>query len=353
MHPKLLYIHPQSSTFIRKDIGFLSKHYQVSEHGFLMENKVLLPLMFVRQLLFLLIQLHKAEQVLVMFGGYHALLPTLLCRIMGKPCYIILGGTDCTSYLSIGYGTFRKPIQAKVTAYGYRMCSGFLPVHRSLLLYRNEYYPDDGAVQGCKAFVPNLRKPFLEIYNGFEPTNWYVGKKQEASFVTVGLFDTRDRLKLKGVDLIVEMAKAYPQCVFTIIGVGREGLLPRLPNLKTMGRVTHDELRELFATQRFYLQLSISEGFPNAICEAMLSGCIPIGSNVTSIPEIIGDTGLVLEKRDSELLNRLMTQALELPDKDAMGTRARERIKERYPVEARQDKMLHVLRDGLPPPPHR
>jgi glycosyltransferase involved in cell wall biosynthesis len=343
MLPKLLYLHPQSSTFIRKDIDLLSRHYDVKEHGFLMKNKALLPLMFVRQLWFLAFRVPSASRVVVMFGGYHSFLPALLARLMGKKCFIILGGTDCVSYPSIGYGTFRKPFQALLTGWSYRLCSMLLPVHRHLMEHSNTYYEVDGKAQGCKAFVPDLKTPFVEIFNGFDAAKWDVGEKVPDSFITVGYFDTKARLTLKGADLVVEMAKAFPQCQFTIVGVGTAGLIETLPNLRLLGKVTHDELRGLFAQHRYYMQLSISEGFPNAICEAMLSGCIPIGSAVTSIPEIIGDTGLVLHKRDAAQLRDLMDRALQIADKSALGLRARQRISDLFTIDAREKAMLQAL----------
>jgi len=343
MLPKLLYLHPQSSTFIRKDIDFLSRHYDVKEHGFLMKNKALLPLMFVRQLWFLAFRVPSASRVVVMFGGYHSFLPALLSRWMGKKCFIILGGTDCVSYPSIIYGTFRKPLQALLTGWSYRLCSMLLPVHRHLMGHTNTYYEVDGKAQGCQAFVPDLNTPFVEIFNGFDAAKWEIGEKVPDSFITVGYFDTKARLTLKGADLVVEMAKAFPQCQFTIVGVGNAGLIAPLPNLNLRGKVTHNELRGLFAQHRFYIQLSISEGFPNAICEAMLSGCIPIGSAVTSIPEIIGDTGFLLQKRDVKQLTQLMRQALQVVDKDALGLSARGRIAQHYTLEARESKMLRVI----------
>ncbi|MCF8257890.1 MAG: glycosyltransferase family 4 protein [Flavobacteriales bacterium] len=343
MLPKLLYLSPQSSTFIRKDVELLSGRYRVTEHGFLLKGKALLLLMFLRQLFFLLRHVPSAKVVVVMFGGYHSFLPALMTKLLGKPCHIILGGTDCTSYPSIRYGTFRKPLQGWFTAQSYRLCTTLLPVHRSLMAQRNTYYTVDGEAQGCKAFVPGLNTPFVEIVNGYEEEKWTVGEKMPRSFITVGHFDDPDRLKLKGVDLMVELARAMPHCNFTVVGVGRSDLLSYLPNLNVKGKVDHDELQELFATHRFYMQLSISEGFPNAICEAMLSGCVPIGSDVSAIPEIIGDTGFILKKRDAWLLHELVEQLLVNSDLNRLGMDARERISVNYPISKRAAQFLDVL----------
>ncbi len=340
---KLLYLSPQPSTFIRKDIEFLSAHFRVREHDFLLRGKFLLPLMFLRQLLFLLKNIPSAEVVVVMFGGYHSFLPALLSKIFGRPCHIILGGTDCTSYPSINYGTFRKPVQAWFTAWSYRLCTSLLPVHRSLIAQQNTFYTVDAVSQGCAAFVPGLKTPFREIVNGFEPDKWEVGEKRPRSFITVGYFDSPERLKLKGVDLMVGLARSMPDCNFTVVGVGKDGLLPALPNLQVLGKVTHEELRVLFANHRFYMQLSISEGFPNAICEAMLSGCVPIGSDVAAIPEIIGDTGFILKKRNADMLRELVQKAIGCLELDALSASARERIASRYPLRKRGELLLEAL----------
>ena len=63
-------------------------------------------------------------------------------------------------------------------------------------------------------------------------------------------------------------------------------------------KITQRELINYFSMSRFYLQLSFSEGFGNALCEAMLCECVPIGSNVGAIPFIINDTGFILKKKD-------------------------------------------------------
>jgi len=349
MLPKLLYLHPQSSTFIRKDINFLSHHFAIREHGFLLQNKALLPRMFLRQLLFLALHLPSASKVIVMFGGYHSFLPALMAKLFRKKCFIILGGTDCTSYPSIDYGTFRKPFQGMLTGWSYKLSEALLPVHRSLMGHENTYYTEDGVSQGCQAFVSSLFTPSVEIFNGYDANQWSVGSKLPNSFVSVGYFDSKSRMRLKGCDLIQQVASDFPQCMFTIVGVADSSLVRELPNLRVLNTVGQVELKELFAQHRFYLQLSISEGFPNAICEAMLSGCIPIGSNVNGIPEIIGDTGLVLLKRDLPLLCQVIQQAIAMPHQEEQGLRARKRISERFTIEARESKMLQVLMNGVIP----
>ena len=54
-------------------------------------------------------------------------------------------------------------------------------------------------------------------------------------------------------------------------------------------------LRKYFSTSQFYIQASRLEGLPNALCEAMLCECIPIGNSVFGIPSAIGNTGMLFE----------------------------------------------------------
>ena len=56
------------------------------------------------------------------------------------------------------------------------------------------------------------------------------------------------------------------------------------------------ELKILYNESKFYFQLSNTEGFGVALCEAMLCGCVPIVSDVNFLPSIVGNSGFVLKK---------------------------------------------------------
>ena len=82
----------------------------------------------------------------------------------------------------------------------------------------------------------------------------------------------------------------------------------------------------------FYLQLSLSEGFPNALCEAMLCGCIPIVSDVSSMPGIVADKGLVVKHRRVDDVVAVLEQALLIgaTGRDQRSTEARVRIVDHF-----------------------
>src|SRR5690606_24180716 len=112
--------------------------------------------------------------------------------------------------------------------------------------------------------------PIQVIHNGFDASYWcdQHSARMTYSFATVAMgISRKNRAAVKGIDLILEMARQYPHYQFTLIGDPEFSC--QLSNVKIMGKLTSDELRNLLNQHQFYLQLSISEGFPNALAEAM------------------------------------------------------------------------------------
>jgi len=62
-----------------------------------------------------------------------------------------------------------------------------------------------------------------------------------------------------------------------------------------LGFVADDELKELYAESALFLFPTLYEGFGLPALEAMAAGLPVVGSNTSSIPEVVGDTGVLFD----------------------------------------------------------
>ena len=77
----------------------------------------------------------------------------------------------------------------------------------------------------------------------------------------------------------------------------------------------------------------------------MLAGCVPVVMNVTAMPEVVGDAGVLIESQEPDEVAAGIKRALDLgPDAAA---RARERVLTEFPMERRRDGILQVVQDAL------
>jgi glycosyltransferase involved in cell wall biosynthesis len=116
-------------------------------------------------------------------------------------------------------------------------------------------------------------------------------------------------------------------------------------NLALIAFLPPAEFVPMLQRTEFYLQLSISEGFPNALCEGMLCGCIPIGSQVSSIPMIIGDTGFIIERSDLDVVRGRFAEILRTSaaERLVLAEAARARIMTHFTLAQREAAFLAVL----------
>jgi glycosyltransferase involved in cell wall biosynthesis len=344
----LIYTYPIATAFTDRDIEMLRPHLPIKALPFT-NDPIRLPFYFILQFFQLLLFLPRTSKYLCFFAGYHSVLPIVFGKLFGIKVFIQSGGTDAMNMPEINYGNFRKKWLRKVTVYSFRNCSMILPVAEALVQCDYTYDPRINRKQGLKNLIPNLQTPILVVHNGFNADFWVDEEKPKRafSFVTVAVGITQaNRAAVKGIDLILDMASRFPNYAFTL--VGDPDFSSELPNVKVIGRLAPAGLKEEFNRHQFYLQLSTSEGFPNALAEAMLCGCIPIGSAVGAIPEIIGDTGFVLHRKDPEQLSQLF---LQLPKEDLAQLRfkARKRVKRHFSYEKRQKALLALLSDEKQP----
>ncbi len=352
---KALYFHTGSSSFVDKDERIFQEMGPVRSFAFTVKSKSQTPIVFLKQFVFLLKNFTSASIYISQFAGYHSFLPGLFAKFTGRPFLLISGGTDCVSYPGIRYGNFFKKALGVFTTWSYQLSTHLAPKHESLWMHQYTYDQTEPTLQGIKAFIPTLNIPHTAIPNGYDSTKWHKTKpKKENSFITVsGGFEFPFQIALKGIDLILAVAPHFPDCTFTIVGVPESKKLSiASTNIIVLPPTKNDALIDIFSEQQFYLQLSMAEGFPNALCEAMLCECVPIVSSVFSMPEIVGDAGFILKEKDLDQLKDLISQALE-SDIEQRGVLARQNIANNYSLGNRTERLTELINDMLSKPSNK
>lgn len=348
--PKLLYFCITRATFVKKDIAILEEEYDVKICEFYHSNKKYTPLLFAKQLWFILANAIGCKLIICQFAGYHSFLPTFVGQWIGIPTLIIAGGTDCVSFPSLRYGNFHKQLLGLFTRKSYELCTHLSPVHESLLKRHDTYYGDDSYKQGILHYCPEIDPEIRTIYNGYDIAAWPQSTevRKPNSFITVAMdLDNPVRMSLKGADMVLDVAALMPDYTFTIVGYRGKHKAKWPANVIVLPPQSHQDLVQLFGQHEFYMQLSISEGFPNALCEAMLCGCIPIVSEVASMSFIVGDTGFVLTQRNVRLLKELLLEATNSEKKSLLTKAARARVSQNFALQKRRQALLALSHDML------
>jgi glycosyltransferase involved in cell wall biosynthesis len=85
------------------------------------------------------------------------------------------------------------------------------------------------------------------------------------------------------------------------------------PRVRFLGRVSDEELVELYRGAIAYLDASLYEGFGLQVAEAMACGAPVIAADTTSIPEVVGDAGILCGARDVAAFAAAMQRVLDEP----------------------------------------
>jgi glycosyltransferase involved in cell wall biosynthesis len=338
----IIYTYPVQTAFTDRDVEMIQTKFSIKTLEFT-QNPLALPFFLVLQFFQLLILLPKTSHYLCFFGGYHSVFPTLFGKIFKKKVFIQCGGTDAVNMPEINYGNFRKKWLRMATVYSFKNCTKILPVADSLVRSEYHYDPLISSKQGLKNLIPDLKTPIQTIYNGFDTDFWidFGNEREQMTFITVAKgISNPVRGRIKGIDLIELIAMKFPQADFTL--VGDLDYKPIATNISVTGPMDKEGLRELYNTHRYYLQLSTSEGFPNALAEAMLCGCVPIGSSVGDIPLIIDDSGFILDQKKPEKLEKIILEASKL-DFGMKRSKSRSKILKDYPFSKRKNELLRLF----------
>jgi glycosyltransferase involved in cell wall biosynthesis len=113
------------------------------------------------------------------------------------------------------------------------------------------------------------------------------------------------------------------------------------------GRVSDEELVALYRGAAAYLDATLYEGFGYQPLEAMACGAPVVASSASSIPEVVGEAGLLCDPRDPDGLAEALVRVLEEP---GLGDDLRRRGLERaaaFTWERTADRLLAALDEVL------
>lgn len=139
------------------------------------------------------------------------------------------------------------------------------------------------------------------------------------------------------------VSRRAPQVRFVLVGRGVDEQNAHLVRLSREhgleGRVRflgeRSDVSEILSALDVFCLSSQNEGFPNVVGEAMSCGVPCVVTDAGAAGEVVGDTGIVVPRRDHESLARGVLSMLEMPSsgRSALGERARARIQQHFALD--------------------
>ncbi len=324
---RVLFVHPSTSTFIEADKRLLPQEYDVRVVDFGVKRSDVLGILriisrMVRGVIW-------ADLTYSWFAEKHALHAIRLGRIFGRPSIVVVGGYEVAKVPEIGYGSLLDPKKERLVRRIIERADRVLPVDESLKGYAMENLGVSG-------------ENIVAVPTGYDPERFAPAGPKSDMVLTAGNLD-ESVIKRKGLATFVEAARFLPEVRFVLVGrpvdeAGESLRRSAPPNVEFTGRLTHEDLIALYQEAKVYCQLSRFEGLPNALCESMLCGCVPVGTEYCGIPAAIGDTGFYVPYGDAEATAEAIRKAL-----SGSGERARERIIENFPLERRAEALRRII----------
>jgi glycosyltransferase involved in cell wall biosynthesis len=313
---RVLFVYSRKNTFTRIDRDALAERFEVVEYF----QDSALPR--TRELI---AKLRGCDVVFGWFASWHTLAALNLAGVMGKPSVLVTGGFDTASVPEINYGNQQDPI---------RRYRARLAIARADRLITNSRYLE-GEIERNLGIPPErVRVVYHGLADRFgEPALDGDGRVA----LTVGAVH-RWNLERKGHRAFVEAARDMPDVEFVLAGGWEDDAIEQLralaaDNVTFTGYLSDEDLDREFRRAGVYVQASWHEGFGLAVAEAMLAGCVPVVTDAGALPEVAGDTGVTIPAVEEGAIATGVRSALDRwPD---AGRRARERVLEQFPLEAR------------------
>ena len=271
--------------------------------------------------------------------GDHSALGLALAKARHIPFLCVIGGYEFANLPELEYGNLATTRGYILSSFVYSGADALLYVDPSLMHEAHAAFGQRTLFETESSGEFNTNEVYVPT--GYDTEYWSSdGRDREDLVVTVCHAPGWNRYILKGVDRFVNMAEFFPDYEFHIAGeVPPDAMCGAPRNVSFDGWLERDAVRDLYRRAKVYCQLSMHEGLPNALCEAILCGCVPVGTPVNGIPTAIGDAGCIADDFPG-ISAGIGIAAL---SSSAMRERARNRIVSLFPLSRRRDELRAVL----------
>ena len=321
----LVVYYRNKTTFIQRDIDILSKHFEVEEIAVRRRSDIMR----------LTKKIKNADIVFIWFAGKHAGISVFLARVFGKRSIVVVGGYDVANVPEIGYGLWAQGSMLEKILCKYSIS------HADFALPVSKFHEKEM----LKIAIP---RKYEVLYNGI-PDDFCKEKiwEKDRKIATISILK-KDNIKRKGLLTYLKVAEYFPEYEFIIIGKPidetPEILKKYAPeNVKILGFLTHKELVNTLKKCSVYMQLSAYESFGIAVVEAMQCGCIPVVTNRGALPEVVGNTGVVVEYGNTDDIVKGLQRAMEI----SKNMDFVEKVKNRalyFSLKKREKQLVNILK---------
>ena len=312
-------------SFTSRDLELLKRHFYV--HFYYYNGLKQLPLHLIRICGGVL----RSDICLCNFADNHALITLLFAKMLHRKTLVIVGGYEVARIKGLKYGLNRSVFFPLVVKTIFKKSDHVLPVSINLR-------------EDAKTSVGVDTSNFTVVSNGFDSRKFSPShEKKELHVTCAARCSSIDTIHVKGIDTFLKAAALLPHIPFTLIGIHpdvQSWLKAEIPkNVALYPPLPQNELLPYYRRSKVYCQLSRREGHPNAICEAMLCECVPVGTDVPGIRQVMGNTGFLVPPGNPSLAAMAIQAALE----SDRGTEARIRIQSEYSLEKREKAFESII----------
>lgn len=343
MKKNVTVVYSVERSFVKSDISILEalgfRVYKI--HSRPEKNLLFFLLNRIREKLKSILFISRSKVLISWFNDYHSFIPILFSKLFFKKSIIIVGGYDAIVDNKNNHGLFFKSgIRSAIAKLNYKMVNEVWIVHKSLENGCDFAKQKFNIISGVRRFTSKKNIVIKEINTGYDTRFWNYNQNEEKTGVlTAAFFSDKRVINIKGLNIFNKLASLLPNVNFTIVGesgIRISDFINLESNIKVMGVQTKSQMKKLYQNNKFYFQGSRLEGLPNSLCEAMLCGCIPVGSRVFGIPDAIGKTGILFDtEKDLDKIVEFINSDFGVTD----FKKARNQVVRKYDISKRIEKI--------------